>query len=156
MTTTTETLREACPTCDRVECPDFALRLDYRSARQAAIDIGKSCDEVGPAYKAAADRCHEIYARLGGPEYKDCQSRRFDWRQRALDAESRLRTLTTEAAAGAGGEPRKVDEILTGDALTWATMSRAQLAAEHEVLRRQLLTAREQIAVLVARRRGEP
>ena len=47
---------------------------------------------------------------------------------------------------------RTIDEILTGDALTWATMSREQLAAEHELLRRHLLTAREQISLLARRR----
>ncbi len=47
---------------------------------------------------------------------------------------------------------RTIDEILTGDALTWATLPRETLAAEHELLRRQLLTAREQIALLVKSR----
>lgn len=42
---------------------------------------------------------------------------------------------------------RTVDEMLTGSAIVWATMTREQLQVEHEKLRRALENARAQIAL---------
>lgn len=42
---------------------------------------------------------------------------------------------------------RTIDEILTGDALTWSLLDAEQLRHEHEALRQALLTARAQIAL---------
>lgn len=46
-------------------------------------------------------------------------------------------------------EMRTPDEIISGDALTWANMSIEQLRQEHEILRRALEDARGQISRLV-------
>jgi chromosome segregation ATPase len=45
---------------------------------------------------------------------------------------------------------RSIDEILAGDALTWANLKPDQLFVEHEALRRALGTSREQTSALVA------
>lgn len=79
--TTTETLREACPTCDRVECPNWTL---------TPADAGGMSDAEWNAYSTR-----------GQNAFDECQRHAVDWRAEAL----RLRTLTTEAAAGTGGEP---------------------------------------------------
>lgn len=51
---------------------------------------------------------------------------------------------TSETPTGA---TRTVDEILVGDALTWAAMKPADIRHEHELLRRSLQSARAQIAL---------
>lgn len=61
------------------------------------------------------------------------------------DEVERLRNLRRESEQPCA--PRAVDEILTGDALTWAAMTPGQVRQEHEVLRRSLETARAQIAL---------
>lgn len=42
---------------------------------------------------------------------------------------------------------RSVDDILTGDAKTWASLTTEELRVEHEQLRRALETSRAQIAL---------
>lgn len=107
--TITETLREACPRCDRPRAPMAELTRRFREA--ADSDDPTPWTQHVAAFEA--EHSDECVSYPSG----SCSGRPVDWRQRALDAESRLRTLTTEAAASTGGEP--TDEATVEAIASW-------------------------------------
>lgn len=112
--TTTETLREACPTCDRVECKtldrgakDFwADKWARDECREHAVDWRKRALAAEATHVAApaAIGINVLRFAPAGPVTITAPQRN-DLLRMIDDAESRLRTLTTEASAGTGGEP---------------------------------------------------
>jgi hypothetical protein len=91
-------MSDRCETCDRAECPLWATRLQYRAAREKAVEIARrerGDRHESDEYVAAVGECTRLWELLD-ESHPECTP--VDWRQRAKDAEAEL-TAARETVA---------------------------------------------------------